>query len=62
MAQQGRGGMGAYKHGTSGRAAPSPAYKQQRTREANHLAEEQKAMKPKAKTYASIKALMKDRP
>jgi len=53
--------MGSHKHGTSGHAPRSPAYKQQRTREANRLAEEEKAKKPKAKTYASVKDAMKDR-
>jgi hypothetical protein len=59
--QQGRGGMGSHKHAVSGHRSPSPAYKQQRSREANRLAEEEQAKKPKAKTYASFEELRKDR-
>jgi hypothetical protein len=52
--QKGRGGMGSHKHGVSGRAPRSPAYKQQRTREANALADEEAAKKVSAKTYQTV--------
>lgn len=52
--QQSRGGMGSHKHGTSGHATRSPGYKQMRTREANALADEDRAKKPKPKTYVSV--------
>lgn len=52
--QEGRGGMGSHKHGTSGRAPRSPGYKMMRTREANALAAEERDKKPKSKTYISI--------
>jgi hypothetical protein len=51
--------MGSHKHGVSGRAPRSPGYKQQRTREANALAEETQAKKILARTYSSVADAMK---
>lgn len=51
---QGRRGMGNHKHGTSGYAPRSPGYKQMRTREANALAETERAKKHVSKTYTSV--------
>ena len=59
MAQIGRGGMGSHKHATSGRTPRSPGYKMQRTREANELAEAEKAKQPVAQTYATIAEAVK---
>jgi hypothetical protein len=61
MPQQGRGGMGSHKHGTSGHASRTPGYKMQRTREANKLAEEDAAKRPKPKMFQSISDAMKKR-
>jgi hypothetical protein len=61
MAQTGRGGMGSHKHGTSGRVPPTPGYKMQRTREANALAEAERAKRPVAPTYATVADAMKAR-
>jgi hypothetical protein len=59
---KGRGGMGSHKHGVSGYAPRSPGYKQQRTREANALADAERAKKQPGKTYASVaEALQSER-
>lgn len=59
MAQQGRGGMGSHKHGVSGNAPRSPAYKQAQTREANRLADEARDKKAKPKVFRSVSDALK---
>lgn len=57
----GRGGMGNHKHGVSGHATRTPGYKMQRTREANRLAEETAAKKPKPKMFSSLSEALRKR-
>lgn len=59
MAQQGRRGIGNHKHGISGHAPPTPGYKMQRAREANRLAEEEAANRPKPKMFSSVSDAIK---
>jgi hypothetical protein len=58
--QKGRSGMGSHKHGVSGHAPRSPAYKQQRTRETNALADEERKKKVKMKFYPSVSDALKN--
>lgn len=53
--QSGRGGMGSHKHGTSGRAGPAPGAKQDRAREANRLAEEERRKRPRPRMHGSVR-------
>ena len=54
--QQGRGGMGSHKHGSSGKTGMPPGLKQQLAREEN----KRKRKKKRRQTmYDSIRALMK---
>lgn len=57
--QQARGGMGNHKHGVSGRGGPSPKTKFMTAFEANRLAREQAALRPKPRRYGSITEMMR---
>lgn len=57
--QKGRGGMGSHKHGVSGQAPRSPGYKMQRTREANAMADAERAKRPEIPTFRSLADAMK---
>lgn len=57
----GKSGIGPHKHGRSGRVSSSPGFKLQRTREANALAEAERAKKPKPKMFASVKDALNKR-
>lgn len=58
--QKGRGGMGSHKHFFSGKATRSPRYKQAQTREANKLAEEARAKRPKPKMFPTVQDALRN--
>ena len=50
--------MGSHKHGTSGHPPRSPRYKLMQTLEANREAEEERAKRPKGKTFETVGELL----
>lgn len=58
---RGKTGMGNHKHAMSGHVGPSPAYKQQRARDANALAEAERAKRPVEPMYPTVAEALKAR-
>jgi hypothetical protein len=52
------GTMGTRKHGRSGSPGPSPRTKLMTALEANRLARQQEQLRPKARTFGSLKELL----
>lgn len=59
--QTGKRGLGSHKHGISGHAGPTPGAKMQRAREANQLAEAERAKKPSRPVFGSVAEAMRSR-